>query len=418
MAEARNDGETRERLFVARQPIFDASRTVQGYEILFRSGFKNSFDPSIDANYASGRALSDTYMTFGIEELTGGRRAFINFTQRHLEDEVPAVFPKDHLVVEVLENVEPTVPLVAAVRNLKEAGHTIALDDFRYHLRFEPLLRLADIIKVDFVVSPPAERASLVRRLRGRGIRFLAEKVETNDEFESARGLGCTLFQGYFFARPQILQSSEIPGSKLNYLEVLREVNAPEMDFAKVEAVVKRDLSLSYKFLRFVNSAYFGFPTEVQSLRQALRILGVRGIRTWLSLVALTGLGGDKPQELVVTALSRALFLERLGVETGRKARSAELFFIGLFSVIDAILDRPMETVLHDLPLSADVKDALTGRPNELRALFEVLEDYEQGNWQHFSSHALAVGLSEHVVPTIYRDVVTEASAVVRHVPH
>lgn len=404
------------RLFVARQPIFNLDKSIFGYEILFRSGFKNCYDPSVDQDYASGRALSDTYMTFGINELTGDHKAFINFTQKHLEDEVPAIFPKDHMVIEILESVEPTEKLVNAIRNMKKAGHTIALDDFVDDPKFEPLIELADIIKVDFIATPPEGRAALLKRHGGRGIRFLAEKVETNEEFEEAASQGYTLFQGYFFAKPQILQGSDIPGFKLNYIEVVREVNAPEMDFDKVEAIVRRDLSLTYKFLRFMNSPHFGFQSEIKSLKQALRILGIRGIRTWLSLVALTALGDDKPRELVITALIRALFLEKLGSEAGMRERSADLFVVGLFSVIDAILDRPMEGIINELPLSSDVKDALTGKDNELRDLFEIMLSYEHGDWQDFSARCNKLGMSENPLPSIYMKVVTEAMAIERNI--
>jgi EAL and modified HD-GYP domain-containing signal transduction protein len=353
-------------------------------------------------------------MTFGIDALTGGRKAHINFTQNHLRDELPAIFPKEHLVVEILETVEPTEELIAAIRNLKNAGYTIALDDFKYHPRLDALARLADIIKVDFMACASAERRDIVRRLGGAGIRFLAEKVETNEEFAEAGDLGYTLFQGYFFAKPQIMKGKEIPGFKLNYIEMLREVNAPDFDFNKVEAIVKRDLSLSYKFLRFINSAHFGFRAEVTSIRHALTILGTKGARTWLSLMALTALGEDKPRELVVTALVRALFLERLADEAKMRENGADLFLIGLFSVIDAILDQPMEAIVSDLPLAAPVKEALTGRPNRHREFFEIMLDYEHGDWRRFSEACRRAGLDESPLPGIYLKAVTEATEVER----
>lgn len=403
-------------LFVARQPIFNSDKSIFGYEILFRSGFANFFDPSTDQDYASGRTLSDTFMTFGIDSLTGGRKAFLNFTQKHLEEEVPAIFPKDHLVIEILETVEPTPKLVAAVRKMKEAGYTIALDDFQYDPRFDELISLADIIKVDFMLSPPEERKALVKRLGGQGIRFLAEKVETNEDFLEGLEMGYTLFQGYFFAKPQVMKGKDIPGVKLNHLELLKEVNSPDFNFSKVESVIRRDLSLSYKFLRFINSAQFGFKSEVTSIRHALTILGIRGVRTWLSLVALTSLGEDKPKELVITAFIRALFMEKLSHETDLEGDGSDLFLVGLFSVIDAILDQPMEELVSELPLSQEVKDALTGKPNRLRMFYNLMLAYEQGDWPAFENHCAQIKLQERLVPTIYFNVVSEATAIEKNI--
>lgn len=405
-------GDETERLFVARQPIFNADRSLYGYEILFRSGYKNCFDPSVDQNYASGRALTDTYMTFGIGELTGDRRAFINFTQKHLEEEAPLIFPRGHLVIEVLESVEPNEKLVSALRSLKAAGFTIALDDFVYAPKFDPLIELADIIKIDFMVTGKVARARIVRQLGDGRLKFLAEKVETNEIFEEALNAGYTLFQGYFFAKPQVMQTADIPVVKLNYLEIVREVNRPELDFSKIEALVRRDLALSYKFLRFLNSAHFGFEREITSIREALGVLGQKGARTWLSLVALTSLGDDKPRELVTTALVRALFLERLGSMAGMGDRTGELFLVGLFSVIDAILDRPMETIVADLPLAPEVKAALTGKQNGLREMYRIMESYEKGEWGELTEECSKLHVSEGPLPAIYRKALTEAAAI------
>lgn len=401
-------------LFVARQPIFRPDKTIYGYEILFRSGFSNYFDPSVDQDYASGRSLSDVYMNFGIDVLTGQGRAFINFTRSHLVGEVPMIFPKDHLVVEVLENVEPTPELVHAVRKLKDRGYTIALDDFVYHGNLDQLIEMADIIKVDFIVTKAGARAEVVKRLKRKGLTFLAEKVETNEEFLEAGEMGYTLFQGYFFSKPQILEGKEVPGFKLNYLEIIKELNREETDFKKLENLVRRDLGLSYKFLRFINSAHFGFTSEITSIAQALMILGTRGIRTWLNLVALTALADDKPKELVFMALTRALFLEKLCEETDFPGESGNLFIVGLFSVIDAILDRPMEAIVATLPLPEEVRDALTGKPGRFGALAVLMRAYEEGRWEDLSALCLETGFEESLLPAYFMKAVSEATNVVR----
>ena len=241
--------------FVARQPIFDAEQNVFAYELLFRTGMEDFFNFD-DSDQAASSVIVDSFLLFGLETLTGGQKAFINCTREMLVKGYMALLPKEQVVVEILETVEPDEEIIGACLRLKRAGYLLALDDFVYEDKYEPLLELADIIKVDFQATEAAGRKSLVERMAPRGVKLLAEKVESKQEFEQAVEMGYDYFQGYFFSRPQILSGQDVPGYKLNYLRVLQAVNRPEVNLREIENVIKQDVSLTYKLLRYLNSAF------------------------------------------------------------------------------------------------------------------------------------------------------------------
>jgi len=242
--------------FMARQPIFNRGTEVYAYELLFRSGLDNYFShPNPD--FASSRLIADSFLTFDFEKLSGGKKAFINVTGDVLTREYLTMLPRKYTVFEILETVEPTPEVVSACKRLKEAGFLLALDDFVYHRHLAPLVDLADIIKVDFLVTPPGDRQRLVDDLAPRGIRLLAEKLETQDAFDNAVGMGFDYFQGYFFSRPVIFRRSDVPSFKLHYMQVIQEIHKTSMDFERIESIIKQDFSLSYKLIRYVNSPFF-----------------------------------------------------------------------------------------------------------------------------------------------------------------
>lgn len=277
-------------LFIARQPIFTQQQQVYAYELLFRSGTANAF-PEVDANHASARVMVDSLCTLGLETLTGGKRAFINMTRDLLVGDYATLLPKDAAVIEVLESVAPDEKVVAACQRLKEAGYTIALDDFTEKAAMAPLTALADIIKVDFLTTRPGERRALVKRYGPRGVRLLAEKVETPAAFQEAVTFGYHYFQGYFFAKPAVLQTKAAPEFRLTYLSLLQEVVKRDVDLRKVASIVGRDVTLSYKLLRYINSAYFGLRRTISSIPEALGLLGGEGVEA-VGRVAQPGLAG------------------------------------------------------------------------------------------------------------------------------
>ena len=247
-------------IFIARQPIFDIRQNVFAYELLYRSGIKNLY-AGINGDQASSEVIGSSFLLFGLENLTMGKKAFINFTRKLLEDEVATLLPKESIVVEVLENVEPDKQMLSACIKLKELGYQLALDDFAYDPRFEPFIDLVDIIKVDFLQTSPQDRAALVQRIGNKNIKFLAEKVETKEDFNQALQAGYSYFQGYFFSKPNIVSGKDITSFKLTYLQLLQEIGKPDLDFDELEETIKRDVALSYKLLRYINSAAFS-PRE------------------------------------------------------------------------------------------------------------------------------------------------------------
>lgn len=389
--------------FVARQPILDTSDHVFGYELLFRSGLQNFFPADTDRDLAASKVLLDSFLLIGMDVLLGGKRAFINFTRNLLVGDAALLFPAEYMVVEILENIEPDADVVAACKRLKDSGYLVALDDFVWKEELTPLVDLADIIKVDFTLTSESERYELVKRAgKGRNIRFLAEKVETKEEVAQARDMGYSLFQGYYFSRPSIIQGRDVPGYKLNYMQMLHEVSQPDVSFERVESIVKNDLSLTYKLLRFINSAAFSFQTKIESIRHALTLLGAREIRKWMYLVALSGMGQDKCEELVVSSLVRARFCELVAPRAGMQQMSSDLFLMGMFSQMDAFLDRPMSEIMSKLPISDNVKEALLGGEGRLRDVYELTVSYERAHWSQFSRFVSRLRLDEAETPRLF----------------
>lgn len=391
--------------FIARQPIFDVNQKVYAYELLFRSGLHNYFDCD-DVDHASTSVIANGFLLFGIDEMTGGLRAFLNCTRKVLVEDLATSLPKQHAVIEILENVEPDAEVVAACKRLKKMGYTIALDDFVYHQKFEPLLELADIVKVDFLLSGPGERQRISTMLRRRGICMLAEKVETLEDFEQAVAMGYELFQGYFFSKPVILSRRDIPTNKLQYLRVLKEIHNPEIDFKRMGEVVQSEIALSYKLLKLINSAAFALRHKVSNIVQALSLLGEREVRTWVSLLAVAAMADDKPAELVVNSLIRARFCDQSAILIGEKQQQSELFLMGLFSQLDAMLDRPLAELLDEIQVATPIREALLGEDGKFNQLLRLTIALERGQWDNLNQLANALQVEELLFSKAYLDAV------------
>ena len=387
--------------YVARQPILDRKKSLFAYELLFRDGLAN-YMPNIDGDIATSKLLSSSFLTIGIDKITFGKRAFINFTQNLIESDIPLMFPRETTVVEILEDVNPTSRVTEACKKLSAQGYYLALDDFVFKLKLTPLIELADIIKVDFRVTPYSEIKQMLQKFGTKKIKFLAEKVETNEEFSDALKMGFEFFQGYFFSKPEIVRGKEISGSQMQYLNFMIEISKPNYDLNELETIISRDVSMSYKLLRYVNSPYFKRSSETISLKQALLVLGKDELRRLLSLIGLSKLASNKPDELIKSASIRAKFCEKLGSVSGCAAHYDELFLLGLFSNLDAILDQPMKDIMEKLPLEISVKDALVYRKGELANYLDFAEFYEQGEWESVKGFAAKMCIAENLIPNIY----------------
>ena len=397
--------------FIARQPIFDKTGKVYAYELLFRSGLHNYFDAA-DQDQAAASVIANSSLLFGLEEMTGGAKAFINCTRKVLVKDFFSVLPKEQAVVEVLENVVPDEAIIDACRRLKKQGYILALDDFVYHKNYEPLLEMADIIKVDFLLSDLKEQKQLAEMFIPRGIRMLAEKVETNEVYEQAKQMGYQLFQGYFFAKPVIISRKDIPTNKIQFLRILKDVHAEEVDFQALAKTIQSEVSLSYKLLKLINSAAFSLRHKVTNITQALSLLGIREIRSWVSLISISAMADDKPPELVVTSLMRAKLCDALAEPCRMIGRRSDLFLMGLFSLLDVIMSRPIKEILQEITVEEDIRDALIGEPGKLHSLLELIVAIEQGNWDRVTTLAEALGIPEKPLSQAYMDSVKWAQEI------
>jgi len=386
--------------FIARQPIFDASLQLYAYELLFRSGSENFFFHA-NGNQATGAVISHSTMLIGLDVLAGGYPVFVNVTRDILLHDFASFLPKESAVLEVLEDTPPQEDVLAALRRLKEMGYRIALDDFQAMPDPDPFIELADIIKVDFLAADSRKRKALASLFAGKA-QLLAEKVETHEDYREGAEYGYSLFQGYFFSKPLVVKRRRLPESKVGALTLLRLVNLSPVDFERAETIIKRDLSLSFKLLKYINSAFFGVQQEIRSIRQALVMLGERNVRRWASLIALACMGEEKPTEIMVCSILRGRFCELLMAKLGLRDRLDDALFLGLFSLVDAMLDQPLSEILKDLPLSAEVKAALQGERNLLRHLLNIALAYERGDWPELTKACQAAGVDEADVPECY----------------
>ncbi|MCC9600162.1 HDOD domain-containing protein [Stieleria sp. JC731] len=367
-----------EKAFVGRQPILTSSQEVYGYELLFRSSETSAADFR-DGDHATASVLLGAFTDIGIETLVGEKQAFINTTRNLLINRTLQCLPKDRMVLEVLEDIEPEPEILAAIHELREMGYAIALDDFVFRPELMPLIELADVVKIEFPAIDHSELKQHVQRLRDSGIKtVLAEKVETQEEFEQCLDAGCDLFQGYFFSKPQVISRGKMQSNVAAVIQLVSELQDPNITPIDVEHIIQMDANLSYRLLRFVNSAGAGTTRKIESLRQATALMGIHRLRSLASMLVLTGLDERKPKELINLAMTRAKTCELLAKETSSEVPE-RFYTLGLFSVLDAMLDQPMEEVLELLPLASEINDALLDHSGPMGDVLKSVLNYEKG---------------------------------------
>ena len=367
---------------VARQPIFDRSLTVIGYELLFRGGAAHG-QPVIDsAEQATARVVVNSMTEIGLEELVGDRPAWVNLTRDFLLGGMTHALPAERVMLEIVEDQLVDDQLVARVAELRQQGYRFALDDFDMDTCSDALLGLTDVVKLDVLALGREGLRNMIARLRPYALTLAAEKLETREDYDFAVELGCELFQGYFFCRPELVRGRRIDADRLRLLEVLAALQDASVDLHTLEAIIVRDVGLSYRLLRYINSAFFGLRQPVRSIGQALALLGLESLRRWASLSMFAGIVG-KPAELTVTALIRARFCELAGAHLLDRANSAELFTLGLFSVIDALMDIPLGEVLDRIPFPQDMRDALISHDGDKGLLLACITALEVGDVDH-----------------------------------
>ena len=340
------------RAFVGRQPIFDRQGNIHAYELLFREGHSNAAG-SIDGTLASANVLHVTLMEIGLEEIVGTKLSFINFNRDLLLSNIPEILPANKVVIEILEDVEIDTQLIEAVEKLKEKGFAIALDDFQYEPKWLPLLDLADLIKIDVLALSSEQIREHVELLRPYDVKLLAEKVETLADYDQLYEAGFDYFQGYYFAKPAVVSGKRLASNQIALLQLIAKLQDPQTEIEDIEKLLEQDVSLSYKLLRFINSAAFGLSEKINSLHRAIIFFGLNQLRNWASLIAMAS-SKEHSSELLRTAAVRAKFCESLA-QASDTLMASQYFMVGLFSVLDALLDQPMEDIVTHLPLEEDI---------------------------------------------------------------
>lgn len=389
---------------LARQPILTKDEKVVGYELLFReSEEERSF--TSNAEDATSNVI-DTLNILGIDVVCDGRAAFINSTRQMLVNELFFLLPADKVVVEIQPDTQPDEAVIQASQQLKKAGFRIALGNFAPNDPREVLLPHADFVKVDIRRFSSEQRADMVASRAGGQLAMLAHKVETRAQFLTAVTEGFTLFQGYFFQRPERMRARHIPTNQASHLQLLKAVSAPEVDLGAVEDLIKRDASLCYRLLRYLNSPLLGISSPVQSIRHGMTLLGERELVRWIRMAATLIMGQEKCSDLILSSLVRARFCELIGPKLSQF--KVDLFLLGMLSLMDAILEVPMGVVLEGLGFDPATKEDLlgakSGKETALLPLFQLMAAREEGDWGEVTSQAKKLNLSLPFINRAYTE--------------
>lgn len=396
--------------FIARQPILDLNKRLYGYELLYR-GVPGKLLGQVTGEQATASLLSSAFLTGDIEVISNNRLCFINFTQELLENNLPFSFPKTKVVVEILEDVEPTPQVITVCRRLKEAGYTLALDDFVYSRKFDPLLELVKIVKIDIRLTPLNTLIRTLNHLKYHNVKLLAEKVESEEEFVLANRMGFSYFQGYFFCKPQGIRIREISSIKVNLIRLLAEVTKKEIELERLREIIASDVAITYKLLRFLNSAYYYLLQKVKSVRHGVALLGEKELRNFCMLVIISELATDKPDELVRLVLVRAKLCEMLGKSADLpEGECMNLYMTGLFSLLDAMLDCPMSEILDKLPINAVVKESLLGGKNAYTDFLNLSQAFEKNQQDECLLLQKKLSLTDDQVKACYLEAVKYAN--------
>jgi len=362
-------------IFIGRQPIFDRQKQVYAYELLFRANTDHNEAVILEPDVATAQVMMNLFGDMGLKNVVGERKAFINFTEAMLLNENRPFFPRNQVVIEVLEDVKVSVNLIAALKKLRKLGYRIALDDYIFNPELAELEQYADLIKVEILDVPPIDLARHVPRLKSQGVRLLAEKVETQQQYDFCHQLGFDFFQGYFFSKPTIIKGRSLPPSRLAIIQLMSQVYDPNIDMKTLAETISRDVSLSQKLLKFATTQ--GGQYQVTSIQDVVLRFGLNRLQSWTSLLMLSGTK-DKPPELFRTALIRAKFCELVGRQASDFSQDS-YFTVGLFSCLDALMDQSLDDLLKELNFERSIKQALLEEHGSLGVALKAVKAIEQG---------------------------------------
>ncbi|MEG1504950.1 MAG: EAL domain-containing protein [Lachnospiraceae bacterium] len=391
------------KVYVARQPIFDVKNEVFGYELLYRNNNKNAYDSSIEGSEATKNLLSDVTTVFKLQSLTNQKYAFVNFTKELLLQKLPKVLDEQEIVVEVLEDVIPDEELIECIKDLKKRKMKIALDDYFEPGPIDVLIPYADIIKVDFSFLNPDQRDTLAKSLNERAphVRLLAEKVETEEEYERAKKAGYELFQGYYFSKPVMFSTSSVEIANSTGMRLFKEVNEECPSYQKMADIMKTDVGMTYAILKKMNTLGSFRGNQITNIKDALVRMGLFEVKKWVTLKIMRSVASDAAEESVRTSLVRGLFSEEIAKEVGWNHLKESAFMVGILSGIDPEMNEEITKVLSEMGAYEDVKDALLGSDNELRRILVFVKMFEEGRWDEMKQ-ILEVQINEEHVSDLY----------------
>lgn len=391
--------DAREAVFVSRQPILDAAGRVFGYELLHRDAAETAEDGAAEG----ARGLTDVVLNLGLDTLAEGKPAFLNFTKDLLLADAATLLPANKVVIQLRRGIKVDDEVVNTCRELHDGGYRLAID-FVSDPEAERLLPFIKYVKIDTRALSAGAQGALAKRFAASEIRAIAEKVETAEAHKAAQDAGFTLFQGFFFCKPVTCKAGALPTRRLAYLQLLAALRKPDVGIREIEELVKHDVALSVRVLKCVNSAAYSLRSEVTSIKQALIMIGLEPIRRWVSVWSVAGLNTGGTSELVTVSLLRARCCELLGQQLKGRAGDSELFLLGLCSLLDAIIDRPLADAIADLPLSAEIKGALLGEKNTSRTVLDMVIANEAGLWEEAQERTRELGLPEDAPAVAYAE--------------
>jgi len=398
------------KITMVRRPIFNRHMEVEVYQLLFRPDDNDYFD-NTNTDEATDK---ETFLLPGIDKITNHKKALVKFSPNLLKRDVAAQLPKQLITVEIFENMQPGKEIIETCLELKELGYLIAAGAFVLTPPYKPLIEHIDMIKVDFRTTGKELRSKGIEQVNDSRVKFLAENVETLAEFEQATAQGYYYMQGYFFCEINPTAKREPSSNRTQYFKIMSELTQPEIDYDRLESLIQHDVSFSYKLLKFINSSAFGFRTTISSIKQGLVLLGKREVMQWVSSLTLREVANNKPQEIVSLSVIRAKFGELLAAKAGLSSRSSDIFLMGIFSLLDALLDQPLNDILKELPIAADVKDALLGETNQLHDFQQLMLAYEKGDWIKTSEYAAQFHIAEQEIPELYITALQWADSFIR----
>lgn len=396
--------------YVARQPIVDTSQQLYAYELLFRDGEKNCF-PNISPDEATSRILAASHLNVGLEAVTNGALAFINFHTDTLLHRFPTSLDPKNVVIEITETVDVSDDLVEACQQINAQGYRLALDDYDLEEKWQVLLPLISIVKFDITTVTDEQIREAVPLLKAHNIKLVAERVETKEQFHYYRQLGFDYFQGYFFARPEVIRHRKMSSSAVNMLELLKESTAAELNIENINTILERDVSLSYLLLRFINNPTVNKRNEITSLKHAMTFMGEQEVRKFIALLSLANLSDGQPGEILSMSLVRARFCELILVAMKDQSKPNSGFLTGMLSLIDTLMEQEMRELVNKLPLPADVSGALCGENNHLKQCLQLANAFERGQWGKVRVISTRFGLTQKQLHETYINALSWAAA-------